>query len=433
VKIQPSVPRAVTKSAGLCAAALGTHATLLDSSLEPAETLSHEDDRSSGTLCQLVNAHPEGAAQCRAARESGARRAIQLGGAYFYACHTDLVEGIVPVQRNGTVPAYVVIGPIMLAPVDQLLKDRIVGGVSAFGVSENQARQAIACVPVVEAERLKRTLNLLAELVADVDIAPEGLARTASQQDTQTGSVAPARSHAQHKVANGAFLKQRFALAHARVASPSEIRQDLCDIMSGKLEGNFNVDIARAAALETVAALWRTFLDQDGRAHRSPLTATAVVALFRTKTCADAVDWASETIRRMGRQAKPVSSHELSVLRQVRNYVRGSLTQRLSCSTVAHEVGMEPHELDRMFRSCLDITFKQYLTLERLACARKLLHESKMTATQVAAATGFSDQSNFTKVFERVERVTPIQYRTRSVAAQPYLTKRTSTRKHPHH
>jgi len=432
VKIQSGVTPAVTKSARLCAAALGTQAAVLDCSLRAAETLSRENDRA-GILCRLVNADPEGAAQCRASRKRGARRAVQLGGAYFYACHADLVEGIVPVQRNGTVLAYVFIGPIMLAPADGLLKDRIVGDVSAFGISDIQARRAIACVPVVEAERLKHALNLLAELVAEADIVPDSVASAPPQTDPDTESAAPTRSHSRHKAANGAFLKQRFALAHSRFASPSEIRQDVCDVLSSKIEGNFSADSARAAALETVAALWRASLNQeDGRAHRSALTPDAVDALFRTRTCADAVDWASATIRRMRRKVKAVSSHEMSVLRQVRKYVRSSLTQRLSCANVAREVGMEPHELDRMFRSCLDITFKQYLTLERLACARKLLRESNMTATEIAAATGFSDQSNFTKVFERVERITPIQYRMRTIAAQPFLHKRKSTRKQRH-
>jgi len=431
VKIQPSVTRTVTKSAGLCAAALGTQAAVLDSSLRSAETISPDDDRSA-TLCQLVNADPEGAAQCTAARKRGARRAVQLGGAYFYACHADLVEGIVPVQRNGTVLAYVLIGPIMLAPVDRLLKDRVVGKVSAFGVSENEARQAVACVPVVEAERLKHALLLLAELMSEADIGPDSLVPHSTQEDPDAESVPPARSPSRHNVANGAFLKQRFALAHSRFASPSEIRQDVCDIISSKIEGDFSVDSTRAAALETVAALWRVSLNQDDRAQRSALTAGTVAALFRTRTCADVVDWASDTIRRMRRELKAAPSHEMSVLRQVRTYVRGSLTQRLSRGDVANEAGIEPGELDRLLRSCLGITFRQYLTLERLACARKLLRESNMTATQVAAATGFSDQSNFTKVFERVERSTPIQYRMRNSAAKPFLNKRRSARKHHH-
>ncbi len=429
MEIQSGVTHAVTKSAGLCAAALGTQAAVLDGSLRPAETFSHDDDRS-GTLCQLVNASPEGAAHCRAARERGARRAEQLGGAYFYACHTDLVEGIVPIRRDGTVLAYALIGPIMLAPVNQLLKDRIVGKVSAFGISEKEARQAIECIPIVEAERLKRALNLLVELVSEAGIVPEQVAATASQEEVGAETVAPARRHYQQKVANSVSLKQRLTLANQRLASVSEIRQDVRDLISSKVEGNFSGDIARAAALETVAALWRGSFDQDGRAKRSALTAADVAALFRARTCADAVDWATDTIRRMRRKAVP--SREMALLRQVRNYVRSSLTQRLSCASVAHEVGMEPRQLDRMLRSCFDITFKQYLTLERLACARKLLRESNLTATQIAAATGFSDQSNFTKVFERVELITPIQYRMRCIAAKPFLNKRTSARKRRH-
>jgi AraC-like DNA-binding protein/ligand-binding sensor protein len=429
MQIDPHLQRIVTRSAGLCAAALGTHAAILDSSLRLAGTFSHDDNRY-GTLCKLVNAVPDGAAQCAAARERAARRAIQFGGPYFSACHIDLIEGVVPFRRNGTILAYALIGPIMLAPTDSLLTEKIVRKAAAFGIPQNEARQAIECIPVLDAERLKRVLNLLNELMSEINVVADDLGSTSVQEQPATAPPAPAPLRSPHTVAKSDSLNKRLALANSRVASASEIRQDVCDLISSKVGENFSTDRARAAALETVAGLWRALLTQDGNATVTAPTSRNLSALSATRTFGDALDWATGIIKRMSRESNPIPPDEMALLRQVRRYVSASLTERLSCAKVAREVGMQPHELDRMLQSRLDITFKQYLTLERLAYARKMLRESTMTATQIAAATGFNDQSNFTKVFEKVERITPIQYRIRSIAVKPFVKKRTSTHRH---
>ena len=405
-------------AAELCAASLGTQCTILDRAFRTIEVSFNDSEGRAGSICELVKAVPEGAAQCAVAQQNGARRAIQLGAAYFYACHAELVEGIVPVQVDGIIVAYVLIGPLFLAPTDVFLRNRIADRLSSFHISEKTVREEIELIPVVEAERLKRCLGLLYELLS-VPVA--GSERLSQEGDaTEVGQEIPAalpgtgRSACHGKGATNSSAKQRFILAKTWLGNLAEMRQDIGEHVLQRAGWQSSADVARAAALETVSALWRTAMEKNGGSVRIDLQNLALSELSDAQTYDAILDWATAAVRRVGRNSAAVSRETRSTLKKVQAYTRRSLAKKLSSAKVAQAAGMTARELERMLQRHLGIGFRLFLTMERISLARRLLRESRLTATQIAAKTGFSDQSNFTKTFVKFEGITPIQYRMNS-------------------
>lgn len=66
--------------------------------------------------------------------------------------------------------------------------------------------------------------------------------------------------------------------------------------------------------------------------------------------------------------------------------------------------------MNRLFRTCLHTTPRQYLEARRLAAARVLLHRG-LRVYEAGAQAGFSDYSNFIRLFRRRFGLTPMQYR----------------------
>lgn len=66
--------------------------------------------------------------------------------------------------------------------------------------------------------------------------------------------------------------------------------------------------------------------------------------------------------------------------------------------------------MNRLFRTCLHTTPRQYLEARRLAAARVLLRQG-MRVYEVGTQVGFSDYSNFIRLFRRRFGLTPMQYR----------------------
>jgi AraC family transcriptional regulator len=92
-------------------------------------------------------------------------------------------------------------------------------------------------------------------------------------------------------------------------------------------------------------------------------------------------------------------------------YVRDHASQDLSLPTLARLIGYSPHYFVHLFRQTTGETPHQLVRRERLAQARHLLEASDVPVAQVAAESGFADQSAFTRAFKRALGVTPHAYR----------------------
>jgi AraC family transcriptional regulator len=86
---------------------------------------------------------------------------------------------------------------------------------------------------------------------------------------------------------------------------------------------------------------------------------------------------------------------------------RGNLRLR----DLAHDAGVHPVHLARVFRKIERSTPGNYLHRLRVRAACRLLRESDCALAVVAAECGFSDQSHFTRVFKKLTRSTPAQFR----------------------
>jgi AraC-like DNA-binding protein len=60
----------------------------------------------------------------------------------------------------------------------------------------------------------------------------------------------------------------------------------------------------------------------------------------------------------------------------------------------------------------------QYVSLRRIAHAKKLLQETDLTATAVGEACGYKDHVLFFKAFKKLEGVTPTAFRKKTSGPQ---------------
>ena len=97
---------------------------------------------------------------------------------------------------------------------------------------------------------------------------------------------------------------------------------------------------------------------------------------------------------------------QLAVAYVVKNYLR-----EIPESEVARICDMSPSRFCREFKSAFGVTFVEYLSHYRVAKAKRLLANPKISVTDVAAATGFGDPSYFTRVFRKHESASPSEYR----------------------
>lgn len=91
------------------------------------------------------------------------------------------------------------------------------------------------------------------------------------------------------------------------------------------------------------------------------------------------------------------------------DFLHSHFDQPITLDDIAALTHFSPYHFLRVFRKAVGLTPHAYLTQLRVDAARRRLSEGQPLA-QIAADTGFVDQSHFTRSFKRITGVTPGQY-----------------------
>lgn len=91
--------------------------------------------------------------------------------------------------------------------------------------------------------------------------------------------------------------------------------------------------------------------------------------------------------------------------------IESRFAEELSMAALATRCGLSSTHFNRLFQDLLRISPTDYVLALRIQEARKLLTISSKSVADVATATGFYDQSHFTKRFRQATGMTPLQYR----------------------
>lgn len=97
-------------------------------------------------------------------------------------------------------------------------------------------------------------------------------------------------------------------------------------------------------------------------------------------------------------------------IRQLCEYMDTHYTENISLNELSALSGISKYHLLRLFTRQKGITPYRYLETIRINHAKRLLEQGLMPI-EVAAQTGFSDQSHFTNFFKKLIGLTPKQYR----------------------
>lgn len=92
-------------------------------------------------------------------------------------------------------------------------------------------------------------------------------------------------------------------------------------------------------------------------------------------------------------------------------YIKRNLSKNISRTEVAREVYLNEEYFSRLFRQKTGATFKDYVLMEKMQEAKKLLRQSKFSVGIIASKVGYDNFSHFSKMFKKITDKTPQEYR----------------------
>lgn len=98
-------------------------------------------------------------------------------------------------------------------------------------------------------------------------------------------------------------------------------------------------------------------------------------------------------------------------LKEIVLYIQNNFNQEISIQGLADKFFLSPNYLCQLFKKEVGETIVEYLSRLRIESACKLLTETKLSIYLVGEKCGFQDYFYFTRIFKRMVKMTPTQYR----------------------
>src|SRR5687768_12458748 len=101
-------------------------------------------------------------------------------------------------------------------------------------------------------------------------------------------------------------------------------------------------------------------------------------------------------------------------LQQVLEMVDARIAEPIQVAELAAAAHLSPFHFSRMFKKSTGHAPHAYLTVRRMALARRLLAEDELALADIARRVGYQTQAHFTDVFRKQVGITPGTYRRES-------------------
>ncbi|ADI26660.1 response regulator transcription factor [Geobacillus sp. C56-T3] len=123
------------------------------------------------------------------------------------------------------------------------------------------------------------------------------------------------------------------------------------------------------------------------------------------------MDFAVECCWVVEEQRKPLS---LCEIHKIKRYIEEHYAENISLKSIAKQFYMNPVYLGQLFKKTYGFYFKEFLLQLRIGQAKKLLRTTNLRIYEVAEKVGFGSVDYFVTQFEKMEGLTPSEYRKKS-------------------
>ncbi|MEG0597779.1 MAG: AraC family transcriptional regulator [Oscillospiraceae bacterium] len=101
------------------------------------------------------------------------------------------------------------------------------------------------------------------------------------------------------------------------------------------------------------------------------------------------------------------------LLHHAKAYIKAHHAEKLTLQQVADHCGVSQWHLSKMLNRHSEKNFYDLLNSARLQKAKELMEDPAMHLSEVSAQVGYTDTAHFSRVFKRLEGITPCEYRNR--------------------
>jgi two-component system, response regulator YesN len=119
----------------------------------------------------------------------------------------------------------------------------------------------------------------------------------------------------------------------------------------------------------------------------------------------------SETISNIFKEEEKEKAVTSVQFQKILKYIDDHLSHEITLKHIADYVYLNPQYIGQLFKTELNQTYTDYITVERLKRAKQLLKTTSLKVYEVAQLSGYKSPKHFMTVFKQEVGTTPVQYR----------------------
>ncbi|MBR6473055.1 MAG: AraC family transcriptional regulator [Firmicutes bacterium] len=367
-------------------------------------------------ICAKFQIYSKPKSKCRSLLNFAGSFSAGLGEPYIFFCRAGLSNMAFPLMVNGAAAGYFIAGPFVMK---KLKSGSILSFLKMNAIDDSEMQDIIdfaGTMPVFSTDGISDLSILFYNCVVPI------LRSSADYQN--------AKKNFGDQVTLGGMIRQS---KKDRLSStfPTELTEDLINaIISGKtvqadkissqiLERLYVICLGDLEEIKTMllwitATIIKNFSGEE-RFNFGEFGEMDMDIINKINEAAS-TDELSETFRSL---IKRISVDLVSsvypgasplVARSLR-YIKSNYTHKIKLSDIASELHVNPSYFSALFSQEMGRSFTDYILELRVNKAKDLLKNTNMDIVNVAASSGFENQSYFTKIFRKNTGLTPRHYR----------------------
>ncbi len=140
-------------------------------------------------------------------------------------------------------------------------------------------------------------------------------------------------------------------------------------------------------------------------------TPDSYLSLYRMNTVSQIIDWLEryrECMYSLFEERR--RDHKNHIVSDVKKYINSHTHDKLTLNEVAAIFGISPSYLSQLFSKYNDTGFNEYINICKIEEAKRLLKSENLKVYEVADILNFGSEFYFSKVFKKIQGVTPSEY-----------------------
>jgi len=404
----------------------GLKAVLVDTE---GNTLSSDDHEIPDCrFCQMIRCDEQGIKKCQRSYARAGREAAKYGEPYIFRCHAGLIAWAAPILLDNHVGSIICGQVLMWEPEDYFLEE-IEEMCKGLDVDVSSVKRSAAQLDVMSSDRVQAAADLL--FVVANQIMSSGLTvleqrRQIASQQARLAEEIHARKRAEIAMrtiesrANRVYsLDKEYELrSKVRNGDQAAAQQVLDTIFLDVLEKQSSgLDVVKTRTVELLVIVSRAAIDGGAELDEILNLNSRFYRELQDQTDTEEIClWIKNMLDTfLERVAAVKEQKNFLATQKAADYIRQHFRDKLTIDTIGQAVYLSPCYLSRIFKQNVGCTIMEYLAQIRVDQAKEMLKDPRNNVMQVAEKSGFEDAGYFTRVFKKIEGVTPSHYRQKTM------------------